>query len=64
VKLRRSVAVSAAVLLASAAALQIAWAQAGSAASLAVLDLPYTQNFNTLAMSGSSSILPVGWEFV
>ena len=62
--IRSSAAVSAAVLLASLAALQIARAQAGSPASLLALDTPYTQNFNTLASTGTSSVLPAGWEFV
>ncbi len=61
---RRSAAVSAAVLLASVAALQIARAQAGSPASLLALDTPYTQNFDTLASTGTSSVLPAGWELV
>ena len=63
-QIRRSAAVSAAVLLASVAALQIARAQAGSPASLLALDTPYTQNFDTLASAGTSSVLPAGWEFV
>ena len=62
--IRRSAALSAAVFLASVAALQIARAQAGSPASLLALDTPYTQNFDTLASTGTSSVLPAGWELV
>jgi uncharacterized repeat protein (TIGR01451 family) len=62
VQIRKSAAVAAAVLLASAAALQIARAQSGSPASLLALDTPYTQNFDTLASTGTSSVLPAGWE--
>ena len=38
-------------------------AQAGSVI-LTALDVPYVQDFNTLASSGTSSSLPAGWEFV
>ena len=38
-------------------------AQAGSAI-LTAMDIPYVQDFNTLASSGTSSSLPAGWEFV
>src|ERR1051325_603565 len=31
--------------------------------SLATLGIPYSQNFNTLAVSGTSSTLPTGWYF-
>lgn len=39
-------------------------AQAGSAISLTVLDVAYGQDFNTLASSGTSTVLPTGWEFL
>ena len=55
---RRFAAVAAAVLLASAGALQVIRAQAGSAISLTVLDAPYGQDFNTLASAGTSALLP------
>ena len=38
-------------------------AQPGSVI-LTALDVPYVQDFNTLASSGTSSSLPAGWEFV
>ena len=38
-------------------------AQAAGSISLAAVGTPYTQNFDTLASSGPSSMLPVGWDF-
>jgi uncharacterized repeat protein (TIGR01451 family) len=64
VKIRRSAAGFSAVLLALAAALQMTQAHAGGPASLLALDVPYTQDFTTLASSGASSNRPAGWEFV
>ena len=32
--------------------------------SLTALDTPYTQNFDTLALSGTSSTVPTGWDFL
>jgi predicted extracellular nuclease len=32
-------------------------------ASLSALDVPYTQTFDSLAASGTSSVTPPGWEF-
>ena len=63
-QIRSSAAIFAAVLLASAAALQIARAQGGSPASLSALGAPYTETFDTLAASGTSTVLPTGWGFL
>ncbi len=38
-------------------------AQAAGAISLTVFGTSYTQDFNTLANSGTSSIVPTGWDF-
>ena len=38
-------------------------AQAAGSISLPTVGAPYTQNFDTLANSGTSSTLPVGWDF-
>ncbi len=38
-------------------------AQAAGTISLAAFGTTYTQDFNTLASSGTSSMLPTGWEF-
>jgi uncharacterized repeat protein (TIGR01451 family) len=46
------------------AALQVTRAQSGSAVSLPALDTPYSQDFNTLASSGTSSVVPAGWAFL
>ena len=61
--IRRSAAIAAASLLASAGLLQVLGAQAGSSIALTALDAPYSQDFNTLASSGTSNLLPSGWEF-
>src|SRR5438876_5092075 len=37
---------------------------AGPSVSLTALDTAYTQDFNTLASSGTSSVVPNGWGFV
>src|SRR5262245_39991943 len=37
--------------------------QAASSISLATPGVPYTQDFDTLASSGTSSTLPQGWDF-
>jgi predicted extracellular nuclease len=50
-------------LLACAAGYTIAIPFAAGSASLTALDSPYTQDFNTLALSGTSSATPAGWEF-
>jgi len=39
-------------------------AQAAGSISLTALDTAYTQNFDTLASSGTSSTVPNGWAFV
>ena len=38
-------------------------APAGAQVSLTALGTAYTQNFDTLASTGTSSVLPVGWAF-
>jgi hypothetical protein len=38
-------------------------ASGGSSISLTTLGSPYTQNFNTLASTGTSSTVPTGWAF-
>ena len=38
-------------------------AQAAGAISLTGFGIPYTQDFNTLASSGTSSTVPSGWDF-
>ncbi len=38
-------------------------ALAAGTVSLTALDTPYAQDFDTLASSGTSSVVPVGWEF-
>ncbi|MCX7840848.1 MAG: PEP-CTERM sorting domain-containing protein, partial [Anaerolineae bacterium] len=42
----------------------LAPARAAGTISLTALDVAYTQNFDTLAMSGTSSAVPTGWDFV
>jgi uncharacterized repeat protein (TIGR01451 family) len=44
------------------AASRLTRGQAGSI-SLTALDVPYVQDFNSLASSGTSSSMPAGWEF-
>ncbi|MFL6276300.1 MAG: BACON domain-containing protein [Blastocatellia bacterium] len=39
-------------------------AASGASISLTATGVPYTQDFNTLASSGSSSTLPTGWAFI
>ena len=39
-------------------------ARAAGTVSLTALGAAYTENFDTLASSGTSSVLPVGWEFL
>lgn len=60
---RRFAALAAAVFVACLATFAITRAQAGSSISLTALDVAYNQDFNTLASSGTSSVLPAGWEF-
>ena len=38
-------------------------ALAAGTVSLTALDTPYAQDFDTLASSATSSVVPVGWEF-
>src|SRR5690242_18238883 len=38
--------------------------QAAGGVNLAVLGSAYTQNFDTLASSGTSSLVPDGWSFL
>ena len=52
------------VLLAFSVSSLLTLAQTGSGSvSLTALDVPYGQDFDTLALSGTSSALPIGWEF-
>jgi len=44
-------------------ALPMESAQAAGSISLTVIDSPYSEDFNTLANSGTSSIVPNGWDF-
>src|SRR5436190_10558897 len=37
--------------------------EAAGTAGLAALDATYTQNFDTLANTGTSSTVPAGWDF-
>ena len=39
-------------------------ALAAGEAPLTALDTAYTQNFDTLASTGTSSVVPSGWSFV
>ena len=50
-------------LLACAAGYTIAIPFAAGSASLAALDSAYTQDFSSLALTGTSSTTPTGWEF-
>ena len=45
------------------AALPMQSAFASGAVSLTTLGNPYTQDFNTLASTGTSSVVPTGWDF-
>ena len=55
--------VSAAILLLVAGGSGRPFAQGGNTVSLTALNVPYAQDFNTLASSGTSSITPTGWFF-
>ena len=63
VNFRRFAALAAAGALVVMSSSPATRAQAGSVV-LTALDVPYVQDFNTLASSGTSSSLPAGWEFV
>ncbi|MBI1761578.1 MAG: putative Ig domain-containing protein [Acidobacteria bacterium] len=43
--------------------LAAAWAASGTPVSLTVINSAYTQNFDTLANTGTSSTVPTGWAF-
>ena len=53
------------VLTASAliGGIHLARARAGGTIGLTTLGAAYTQNFDTLANSGTSSVVPIGWDF-
>lgn len=56
-------AVTGAVLALLAAALLAPTARAAGVVNLGSLGVPYTQDFDTLANTGTSSVVPAGWEF-
>ena len=60
---RRYSALAAALLLTLTAADRVTRAQAGGPVNLTALGAAYTQDFATLASSGTSSVLPAGWAF-
>lgn len=60
----RRFALAGAVLLALYAASHVTRAQSGGTVSLTSLGVSYVQDFDTLASSGTSTILPTGWELV
>lgn len=51
------------VLVAGAIGLRISFAASGTPVSLTSLGTAYTQDFNTLANTGTSSTVPAGWAF-
>ena len=59
---RRLAALASTLLIALTATSPTTRAQAGGSVSLTALDAPYNQDFNTLALSGTSSTLPARWE--
>jgi predicted extracellular nuclease len=52
-----------ALLVVAAIGLRVTWAASGTPVSLTSIGTAYTQDFNTLASSGTSSTLPTGWAF-
>ena len=60
---RRLLAFSAVALLTLAAWSPLTTAQGGGPISLTALDTPYAQDFDTLALAGTSSVVPTGWLF-
>ena len=60
---RRLLAFSAVALLTLAAWSPLTTAQGGGSISLTALDTPYAQDFDTLALTGTSSVVPAGWLF-
>ncbi len=57
------IAVAASLVAAGWVPLSITPAMAAGSITLSTLDSPYTQDFNTLATTGTSSTVPNGWEF-
>ena len=45
-------------------ALAIATLSGGAANAIALTDTTYTQNFDSLASTGTSSVVPAGWSFI
>ena len=60
---RRLAALAAAIIVVGLATSLITRAQAGGPASLTAPDTAYEQDFDTLASSGTSGVLPTGWAF-
>jgi hypothetical protein len=58
---RIGLVVVAAALVASLVVVQVA--RAAGSVSLVALGAPYTENFDTLASVGTSSVVPNGWDF-
>jgi len=56
--------VLAATLALGVGIIRLSSSSAAGTISLTTIGTPYTQNFDTLASSGTSSTLPTGWEFV
>jgi uncharacterized protein len=61
--IRRRAALPTVVVLLLAITSPVPRAQPVPSVSLTALDAPYSQDFNTLASSGTSSAMPAGWEF-
>jgi len=55
--------VLAATLALGVGIIRLSSSSAAGTISLTAIGTPYTQNFDTLASSGTSSTLPTGWEF-
>src|SRR6185295_5084862 len=62
--LRIGLVVLAATLALGVGIIRLSSSSAAGTISLTTIGMPYTQNFDTLASSGTSSTLPAGWEFV
>ncbi|HXF41932.1 MAG TPA: ExeM/NucH family extracellular endonuclease [Blastocatellia bacterium] len=62
--LRIGLVVLAATLALGVGIIRLSSSSAAGTISLTTIGTPYTQNFDTLASSGTSSTLPTGWEFV
>jgi predicted extracellular nuclease len=52
-----------ALLMVAAGGLRVTSAASGTPVSLTSVGTPYTQDFNTLASTGTSSTVPTGWAF-